>query len=131
VLGFLVALLLWTVDRVVRALSWSFREVIISHKPELASLGRRRFLKQTAITLSAAPFVAGVYGLFYGRLNLETTHQRIRLRRLPKAFEGSRIVQLSDIHISAFMSAEEIRRYVVIADQLKADLVVLTGDFVT
>jgi hypothetical protein len=38
--------------------------------------------------------VAGAYGLFYGRLNLETTRQRIRLQRLPKAFEGFRIVQL-------------------------------------
>jgi predicted MPP superfamily phosphohydrolase len=50
---------------------------------------------------------------------------------LPKAFDGFRILQLSDIHISAFMSAEEIRKYVAIANQLKADLVVLTGDFVT
>jgi 3',5'-cyclic AMP phosphodiesterase CpdA len=57
--------------------------------------------------------------------------QRIRLGRLPKAFEGFRIVQLSDLHISPFMSAEEIRRYVAIANQLKGDLVVLTGDFLT
>ena len=92
---------------------------------------RRRFLEQTAIVLSAAPFVAGTYGLFYGRLNLETTQQRIRLQRLSKAFEGFRIVQLSDLHISPFMSAEEIRRYAAIASQLKGDLVVLTGDFVT
>jgi predicted MPP superfamily phosphohydrolase len=79
----------------------------------------------------AAPFVAGGYGLFYGRLNLETTHKRIHLRRLPKAFEGFRIVQLSDFHISPFMTAEEIRRYVAIANQLEAELVVLTGDFLT
>ena len=67
--------------------------------------------------MSAAPFVAGTYGLLYGRLNLETTYQRIRLQRLPKAFEGFRIVQLSDFHISPFMSAEEIRKYVAIANQ--------------
>jgi uncharacterized protein len=62
---------------------------------------------------------------------LEVTHQRIRLAPLPKAFEGFRIVQLSDLHISAFMSAEEIRRYAAIANRLKPDLVALTGDFVT
>jgi uncharacterized protein len=130
-LGFLVALSLWIPDRVVRAVSWAFKKLIAPPRPELLSPSRRRFLGQTAIVLSAAPFVAGTYGLFYGRLNLETTHQRIRLRRLPKAFEGFRILQLSDIHISAFMSAEEIRKNVAIANQLKADLVVLTGDFVT
>ncbi len=128
--GFLIAILLGTIDHVARAMSWAFKKFITT-RPNLQSPGRRRFLEQTAIALSAAPFVAGSYGLFYGRLNLETAHQRIRLGRLPKAFEGFRIVQLSDLHISPFMSAEEIRRYVAIANQLKGDLVVLTGDFLT
>ncbi len=126
--GFLIAILLGTIDHVARAMSWAFKKFITT-RPNLQSPGRRRFLGQTAIALSAAPFVAGSYGLFYGRLNLETAHQRIRLGRLPKAFEGFRIVQLSDLHISPFMSAEEIRRYVAIANQLKGDLVVLTAPF--
>ncbi len=129
--GFLVAILLWIVERVARAVSWASKKLIIPHRPVPLSPGRRQFLEQTAIAVSAAPFVAGAYGLFYGRLNLETTHKRIKLRRLPKAFDGFRIVQLSDLHISPFMSAEEIRRYVAIANRLKADLAVLTGDFVT
>ena len=128
--GFLIAILLGSIDRIARAMSWAFKKFIRT-RPDLRSPGRRRFLEQTAIALSAAPFVAGSYGLFYGRLNLETAHQRIRLGRLPKAFEGFRIVQLSDLHISPFMSAEEIRRYVAIANQLKGDLVALTGDFLT
>jgi hypothetical protein len=127
---FLIAILLGTIDSAARAMSWAFKKFMTT-RPDLRSPGRRRFLEQTAIALSAAPFVAGTYGLFYGRLNLETTHQRIRLGRLPKAFEGFRIVQLSDLHISPFMSAEEIRRYVAIANRLKGDLVVLAGDFLT
>lgn len=95
------------------------------------SPSRRRFLEQTAFAVSAAPFFAGAYGLFYGRLNLETTRRRIKLARLPKAFEGFRIAQLSDFHISAFMTAEEIGKYVAIANRLKPELFVLTGDFVT
>ncbi len=130
-LGFLVAVVLWTTDRVARAVSWAFRKLIIPRRPELPSPGRRRFLEQTANALSAAPFVAGVYGLFYGRLNLETIHKRIKLRRLPKAFDGMRIVQLSDVHISPFMVASEVRKYVGIANQLKPDLVALTGDYLT
>ncbi len=130
-LGFLIAILLWIADRLARGLSWASKKLIIPHGPEPPSPGRRRFLEQTAKVVSAAPFVAGAYGLFYGRLNLETTHQRIQLRRLPKAFGGFRIVQLSDLHISPFMTAEEIRRYVAIANQLKGELVVLTGDFLT
>ena len=131
VFGFLVAILLAAVGRLIHAISCAFKNFITPPTPNLRSPERRRFLKETAIALSAAPFVAGAYGLFYGRLNLETTHMQIKLRRLPKTFEGFRIVQLSDLHISSFMSAEEIRKYVAIANQLKGDLVVLTGDFVT
>ncbi len=69
--------------------------------------------------------MASAYGLLYGRLDVEVTHRRIRLARLPKSFEGFRIAQLSDIHIGPFMPADEIRRCVTITNQLKADLVVM------
>ncbi len=130
-LGLLVVIVLWIADRVARAVSWTFKKLIMPRRPELPSPGRRWFLQQTATALSAAPFVAGAYGLLYGRLNLETIHQRVKLRRLPKPFDGLRIVQLSDIHISPFMDASEVRKYVAIANQLKPDLIALTGDYLT
>jgi len=97
----------------------------------IASPERRVFLARTAQVVTAAPFFAGAYGLLYGRLNLETPTQRIPLARLPKGFDGFRIAQLSDIHIGPFMPAEQIRKYADIANALKPDLIVLTGDFVT
>jgi predicted MPP superfamily phosphohydrolase len=99
--------------------------------PQIQSPGRRDFLERTAAVAAAAPFVAGAYGLLYGRLNLQVTPQTIRLPRLPRAFEGFRICQLSDIHIGPFMPADEIRKYVAIANAQKAEMIVLTGDFVT
>jgi len=100
-------------------------------KPELQSQDRRDFLGTTAAVVAGAPFVAGSYGLFYGRLNLETTAPVIKLPKLPRAFEGFRICQLSDLHIGPFMPAEQIRKYAAIANAQKADMIVLTGDFVT
>jgi len=98
---------------------------------EIQSPARRQFLERTAAVATGAPFVAGAYGLLYGRLNLQVTAQAIRLPRLPRAFEGFRICQLSDIHIGPFMPADEIRKYAAIANAHKPDLVALTGDFVT
>ncbi|HLH17771.1 MAG TPA: metallophosphoesterase [Bryobacteraceae bacterium] len=97
----------------------------------LRSPSRRAFLNRSVTTAAAAPFVASAYGVLYGRLNLETTAPRIYLPRLPKALHGFRIAQLSDIHIGPFMPEDEIRRYVEIANSLKPDMIVLTGDFVT
>jgi len=69
--------------------------------------------------------------MLYERTEIETTRQRIILPRLPEAFDGFRIAQLSDIHIGPFMPVEEIRRYVAMVNALKPDMVALTGDFVT
>jgi hypothetical protein len=87
-------------------------------------------LEQTAVLVSATPFVAAGDGLLYGRQNVEVVRQRIRLARLPEAFEGFRIAQLSDIHIGPFTAADYIRRCVMITNGLKPDLIALTGDYV-
>src|ERR1700756_5314382 len=41
------------------------------------------------------------------------------------------IVQLSDIHMSGYMSRTDVRRAVDMANELGADLAVGTGDFIT
>jgi hypothetical protein len=134
-LGFLIAVVFGLADRIARAARWLYQRVAQTGRavplPNPVSLARRRFLERTALAMTAAPFVAGAYGMFYERLNLEISQRRIRIPRLPKAFEGFRIAQLSDIHIGPFMTAEEIRRYVGIANGLKPELVAFTGDFVT
>jgi len=57
--------------------------------------------------------------------------QEILLRRLPLVFDGLTILQLSDFHYDAHFSAAPVAAAVRMATDLKPDLVVLTGDFVT
>jgi hypothetical protein len=133
--GFLIAIPLRLAERMASAARWVYQRVVQAGRaiplPSPVSLTRRRFLEKTALAMTTAPFVAGAYGMFYERLNLEVSHRRIKIPRLPSVFEGFRIAQLSDIHIGPFMPAEEIRRYVGVANELKPELVALTGDFVT
>ena len=56
---------------------------------------------------------------------------KIRLKRLPKNLENFRILHLSDIHHSPFTNLEHIARAVEIANDLKPDMFVLTGDYVS
>ena len=128
------AFLLVTLFAIPRGIVYAARRLLRKRQaaaPDIQSPARRDLLQKTAAIAAAAPFVAGAYGLLYGRLNLEVTPQKIHLPRLPRAFEGFRICQLSDIHIGPFMPADEIRKYVAIANSQKADMIVLTGDFVT
>jgi uncharacterized protein len=140
--GFGLVMVFWMVDRAGRAAAWIYgkaRNVAAGHAAtpmpgamalDPPSLARRRLLEQAAVAVSAVPFVAAAYGLLYERLDVEVTRPRIALARLPKGFQGFRVLQLSDFHISPFMTADEIRRCVTIANGLKADLVALTGDYV-
>ena len=133
-LGFVAIAALYLCDRLGRVAFWVYRKLLPPSIPgheRLLSPERRHFLARTAVAVSATPFAACAYGLLYERTEIETTHQLIMLRRLPKAFDGFRIAQLSDIHVGPFMSAEDIRKYVAMVNQLKPDLVALTGDFVT
>lgn len=55
----------------------------------------------------------------------------IKLNRLPKKLDGFKIIHLSDVHHSPFTSLEHITRAVKIANRLKPDMFVLTGDYVS
>ena len=129
-IAFLVAILL----AIPRGIVGGVRRLLARRRaagPEIQSPARRQFLERTAAVATGAPFVAGAYGLLYGRLNLQVTAQTIRLPRLPRAFDGFRICQLSDIHIGPFMPADEIRKYAAIANAQRPEMIALTGDFVT
>jgi uncharacterized protein len=55
----------------------------------------------------------------------------IELERLPPKLDGLRAIHLSDIHHSRFTDLEHISRAVDIANKLEADVVFLTGDYVS
>ena len=139
-LAFALVVVFGTVERTTRVAAWAYRKARQSTKGRVAaassgvadpvSPGRRHLLEQTAVLISATPFVAAGYGFLYERQNVEVVRQRIRLTRLPKAFEGFRIAQLSDIHISPFTTADYIHRCVLITNDLKPDLIALTGDYI-
>ena len=55
----------------------------------------------------------------------------LSLPHLAPEFSGYRIVQLSDIHADRWMTAQRIQKIVGRVNEMRPDLVVLTGDFVT
>ncbi len=54
----------------------------------------------------------------------------VRIRGLPASFDGYRIVQLTDLHISRLFTAGWARAVVDRSNQAGADLIVVTGDFI-
>ena len=63
--------------------------------------------------------------------NLVVERTEIHLRRLPRALDGLRVVQLSDIHHSPFTGRAQVERAVELANSLQPDIIALTGDYVS
>lgn len=54
----------------------------------------------------------------------------IRIPNLPEPLKGTTIALISDIHSSVFMIREDMERYVKVINDLKAEMIFVTGDFV-
>jgi len=96
---------------------------------DLKRFTRRRFLYAGA-AFTAAAAVLGTDGLAESN-RPHVVKVDIALDRLPRAFDGFTIAQLSDFHYEEHFSAVPISKSVELVNRLAPDLTVLTGDFVT
>jgi hypothetical protein len=89
---------------------------------------RRSFLGYAA---AAAGLGLATYSGTHARHEFEITHSTLPIRNLPDAFQGFRIVQMSDIHLEEYTEPSFLERMVAQVNALAPDLVLITGDFVS
>ncbi|MFK8006414.1 MAG: metallophosphoesterase [Saprospiraceae bacterium] len=91
---------------------------------------RRRFLKTTGLVLTSLPFASFLYGITKGKYDFKVIEQTLKFSDLPKAFDGFKIVQFSDLHSGGFDSYEDVKRGFDLIQKQKANLILFTGDLV-
>jgi predicted MPP superfamily phosphohydrolase len=100
---------------------------------ENPKLSRRSFLKLLGV-LAGEAFLMGVGGMFYSyKLEpgwVEISQVKLKFKRLGKAFDGFRLLQISDIHMGGWMNAEHFSYVMKLALAQQSDLIAFTGDFV-
>jgi predicted MPP superfamily phosphohydrolase len=96
-----------------------------------AAITRRSLVRRAGFVATAIVLSAGSGALSTALDEPVIEYVDIRMPRLPQAFDGFRIVQLSDFHYDPFFDDSIIRSAVAKTNELKPDLVVLTGDYVT
>lgn len=85
----------------------------------------------TGLTLGTLCTLMILYGSFIGRTQFEVKEVIYSSPRIPQAFDGYRIVQLSDLHIGSWQgNAKAIRKLVELVNAQHPDLIVFTGDLV-
>lgn len=88
---------------------------------------RRQFIVGSGVAAAGMVLYSGEVA----RHEIEIVDRTFHITNLPDPFHGFRIVQLSDIHLDEFTEPYFLERAVRRINDLKADLVALTGDFVT
>lgn len=93
-------------------------------------ISRRRFVR---LASGGVIGLAGTswHSLLFSPTNPVITREEVALTGLPRAFDGLRIVQVSDLHFSGMVPEAYLEKCVELVNSLDPDLVFLTGDFVT
>jgi uncharacterized protein len=99
--------------------------VIASERKNRVS--RRTFLKIAGGAAIGFP----LYAAEVSRHEISIERRTIHLKRLPDAFHGFRIVQISDFHYGQFTEPYFLREIVRHVNRLNPDAVVFNGDYVT
>ncbi|MCP5005965.1 MAG: metallophosphoesterase [Planctomycetes bacterium] len=92
------------------------------------NLNRRSFIKYAL--LGGIGTLATSYSVFIERYNFQINTYQIPVPRLPGAFEGFKIVQLTDIHFGFLMPLSIVEQLIHKVNILDKDIVVCTGDYV-
>jgi uncharacterized protein len=103
-----------------------------SHEPISKSkvISRRRFLQLASggvVALGGASW----HSFLFSPTHPAITREEVALKNLPPAFEGLRIVQMSDLHFSGLVPEAYLEKCIEMANALEPDLVFLTGDYIT
>jgi len=102
----------------------------LSDAPPLDPVRRQAVARMIA---GAAALVGGSLGLWSVRSALGRVRHRqveVTLARLPKPLSGTRIVQLSDVHVGPTIHKSFIETIVAQTNALNPDIIAITGDLV-
>lgn len=114
--------ILWVVSKLTSTISNS--------ENDSRKIGRGTFIKQSGLIASAIPFTGLMYGVVKTAFDYNVIRLKLKAPNLPEAFNGFKIVQISDIHTGSFISSGPIRDAVKMVNEQNPDVVVFTGDLV-
>ncbi len=90
---------------------------------------RSAFMTRLGLLFGGTLFATLLHGMS-NRYNYKIREISLRFSQLPKAFQGLRIIQISDIHSGSFTDPAAVKKGVDMIMKQKPDLILFTGDLV-
>lgn len=116
-------------DDIRRGLTWVVNLLpSVTENPYSAS--RSEFMTKTALIAGVIPIATMSFGIISGAHDYRVRRRTVTLPNLPKAFDGMRAVQISDIHTGSFFNKTAVEGGVDMLMAEKPDVAFFTGDLV-
>ncbi len=123
------------IDDLIRLGQWGYDQLTHLFKqgevPEIqGGIARSEFLSRAGLVVASVPVLGMTYGIISGAHDYQVRRHIVKLPKLPKAFHGIKIGQLSDIHAGSFFNKTAVQGGVDMLLKEKADIIFFTGDLV-
>ena len=104
--------------------------VKVEQSIEAPAWSRRDFVRFAGAILPPV-FTLSLTGIAMAQLNnIRVRRFVLRIAELPKELDGTTIAQVSDMHVGRFTNGDVLQKMVRMVNDLRADLVLLTGDLI-
>ena len=92
---------------------------------------RRTFMNAIALSVGGLVLGSVLWGTTKGRFGWRIMNNKLSFDNLPQAFDGLKIVQISDLHLGSFnKNFEPMEEAVAMINELNPDYIFFTGDMV-
>ncbi|HEY9002290.1 MAG TPA: metallophosphoesterase [Mucilaginibacter sp.] len=122
------------IDDIRRLIIWFRNKTKKEEKPERQpgpnDIPRSEFLMKAGLLAGSIPLGGLVYGTINGVYDYQVKYRTLYLPNLPKAFDGIRLGQISDIHSGSFYNKKAVTGGVEMLMKEKPDFIFFTGDLV-
>lgn len=134
----LMAKIIWVVflliDDIIRLIRWVAelfnRDTSLNTGGAGSGISRLKFLNYMGLGIGGAFIGTALWGIAKGAHNYTVKRRNLAIKNLPDAFEGLKIIQISDIHSGSFWSFDAVKRGIELIKKEAADMVFFTGDIV-
>lgn len=104
---------------------------ISGRKKTKFSKDRRKFLQTVTAALTVVPVLTSGYAVIFNSRDFYIKTVELYFPNLPDNLRGLKLAQVSDYHCSEFLTKEIITKSIGIINDADADIVLMTGDFVS
>ena len=104
---------------------------LLNRTPREVNPGRRQLIHAAGSLALTAPFAVEAFGAFVQRWQFQVQEVPIPVKDLPHDLEGLRILQISDVHLSPFLSEAEFAKVIDASNELRPHVALMTGDLIS